>query len=299
MDRPVIGFSPDETSEPAGPTAAERLERGALLSFSPCPFALPEAEVRDFLCAQRLEPGHLFMDFDPGSGRILGVAAPADAERLRLLLARCVAPAARWLAELVPPYAASWQLERLAFHPEEEATRKLRPTQRNDLLHLDVPSRPLHGRRLLRLFVNVHPTDARVWLTSLSFAELLQRYGADVGLPQLDQQAWWKPLRHGWRRLLRSRRTDESPYDDFLVRLHDFLKQHDAFQERSPKKCWRFPPGSAWLAFTDALSHDELRGRGILEHSYFISQGSLAIPELSPPNLFERACAAPPQLRAA
>jgi hypothetical protein len=252
---------------------------------------LPSGDERAFLCAQRLAPGQLCIDVDASRGRLAGTEArdPAVAARVRGLLARCVEPAAHWLTELAPAYAASWELERLAFHPEEEATRKLRPIERNDVLHIDVPSRPSRGRRLLRLFVNLHPTDARVWLTSLPYADLLKRYGAEAGLQHFEQHAWWQPLRHGLRRLLRG--ADSSPYDDFAARLHDFLKLHDPFQDRSPKKCWRFPPGSAWLVFTDALSHAELRGRGILEHSYFISPEGLACPELSPRSLFEHACA--------
>src|SRR5271154_6832068 len=56
------------------------------------------------------------------------------------------------------------------------------------------------------------------------------------------------------------------------------LKAHDEFQERAPKKLWTFPPGSVWLAMTDACSHAVLRGRFALEHSYFRSEGARRIP---------------------
>jgi hypothetical protein len=297
MDRSVVSLA---QSSVAG--IAEQLERGAILTFQPCPFVLPQREELALLCAQRLEPLQSCMSYDGRSSRVRGNVpqASADAARLRAALAQCAERATCWLAGLTPQYAAAWELDGVAFHPEEEATRKLRPGARNDLLHVDTSfSGPTHGRRLLRLFVNLHPTDPRVWLTSLSFAELLKRYGPEVGLPAVNQKPWWRPLRHGLLRLFQGSREHETRYDDFLRRLHDFVTQHDPFQERSPKKCWRFPPGGAWLAFTDGLSHAELRGRFVLEHSFFISRDSLVCPELAPRSIFERACATTDQTRAA
>ena len=42
------------------------------------------------------------------------------------------------------------------------------------------------GRRILRLFVNINPTDPRIWATSLTFAQVFGRYGRLVGLPGGD-----------------------------------------------------------------------------------------------------------------
>jgi hypothetical protein len=84
-----------------------------------------------------------------------------------------------------------------------------------------------------------------------------------------------------------------------MLRFHDFLKAHDEFQEKGPKRFWTFVPGSAWLAMTDVTSHAALRGRFALEHSYFVAPESLALPEESPPALLERACGVPMLHRAA
>jgi hypothetical protein len=75
-----------------------------------------------------------------------------------------------------------------------------------------------------------------------------------------------------------------------MLRLHDFLKRCDAFQERAPRRLWHFAPGSAWLVMTDGVSHAELRGRFALEHSYFVAPESLRLPQESPLALLERAC---------
>jgi len=88
-----------------------------------------------------------------------------------------------------------------------------------------------------------------------------------------------------------------------MLRFHDYLKGNDEFQERAPKKLWTFPPGSAWVAMTDACSHAVLRGRYALEHSYFVEPSVLAVPDESPAALLARAgnptAEAPPSLRRA
>ena len=281
---------------PAAPAtdAAASLERGAVLTFQPCPFLLPAPGDRTFLCEQRLRnASRPCIGYDPRSSRLRGFArqSAAQANHLRELLVQLAEGATRWLGQFLPPYAGGWEVERIALHPDEEATRKLLPLQRNDLLHIDAPPRPTHGRRLLRLFVNLDAIDARVAdLADLRGAACA--YGADVGLPAQAEPSWWQPLRQGVVRLLRPHAVGSS-YDDFLHRFHDFLKQHDAFQDRAPKKCWHFPPECAWLVFTDGLSHAELRGRHVFEVTYLIARETLVCPEHAPINLLQRAMALP------
>ncbi|GEM_PF-1544993 len=276
-------------------SAAERLERGEILTFATCPFPLPHSDERTTLFEQHLDAAESkYIGYDPRHHRAFGFVQRSAAETKRLAdtLGSWASQATRWLSALLPRYAAACELDYVAFHPEEEATRKLRLLDRNDLLHIDAaPAHPTHGRRLLRLFVNLHPTDPRVWQTSLSFAELFERFGADVGLPAPATGPWWRPLRQGLLRLLQPARPLHAPYDDFMLRFHDFLKRHESFQERTPKRCWHFVPGSAWLAFTDGVSHAELRGRFVLECAFFIARQGLACPELAPFAHFQRASA--------
>ncbi len=200
------------------------------------------------------------------------------------------AQATSWLTTILPRYAANWALDRATFRPDEEATRRLRPTARNDLLHMDAfAARPTFGRRILRLFVNIHATDARVWATAENFDQLLERFGAAVGLPQYDP-AWARRVGRGLLRLFQPNEARRSPYDDFMLRFHHFLKLNDSYQERALKKIWHFAPATAWLLFTDYVSHAELRGRFALEHSYFIAPQTLSLPDLAPQSILERRC---------
>jgi hypothetical protein len=273
---------------------AEQLERGEVIHYPVCPFPLPVGDDRRFLLEQRLSSrAHKNISYDPHTGKAGGFLchSPAQAGRLRDLLAEFSRTVTAWLAGVLPAYASAWQLDRVSFRPEEEATRRLRLTARNDLLHLDAfPSRPTNGYRILRVFANINRTEPRVWVTSDPFAKLLQRYGREVGLPGQAGPGWMYRLRSGVAGLFRPGRRRRSPYDEFMLRFHNFLKASEAFQEGCPKRFWHFLPGSAWLAMTDTASHAALRGRFALEHSYFIAPESLALPAESPPALLERAC---------
>lgn len=280
--------------QPTAGSLEQRLERGDLLTFEPCPFALPTGDDLAFLLDQRLRSSvHKNISYNPESDTVAGFlqASPEQAERLRALLARFTAGAADWLATLLPRYAAHWQPDRASFRPEEEAIRKLRRTARNDLLHFDAfPSRPTRGCRILRLFVNVNPIDPRVWVTSDTFAQVLERYGSQVGLPHALDDGWVRRLGHNLLNLFQPGSAERTAYDSFMLRLHHFLKTNDEFQERAPKRFRHFAPGAAWLVFSDGVSHAELRGQYALEHSFFVPPAALALPDEAPAALLARAC---------
>jgi hypothetical protein len=305
--KPMSGSQnvPEPKAQPGRPDGAlaERLERGEIEYFPSCPFPLPDGDDRQFLLRQRLASrAHKNISYDPQSGRIGGYhqTSQAEAERLRSLLAFFQQSATAWLAGMLPQYARSWRLDQVSYRPEEEATRKLRLKARNDLLHVDAfPSRPTNGHRILRLFANINPSEPRVWCTSLGFGKLLEQYGMEVGLPSAPKAGWVRNVRRGLVGIFRPRLRHRSPYDEFMLRFHDFLKANDAFQVRGPKRFWSFPPGSVWVVFTDVASHAVLRGRYALEHSYFVSPESLALPNQSPPALLERVSGVPVLLRAA
>jgi hypothetical protein len=276
--------------------AEERLERGEVLFFPRAPFPLPAGDDLAFLLRQQLGASvHKNVSYDPATGRANGFArqGAADAERLRGLFASFSRTTTEWLARALPRYSAGWQLDRISYRPQEEATRRLRHVARNDLVHVDAfPGRPSQGRRILRVFANVNPSEPRVWVTSSPFAALLEKHGEAAGLPGRAGADWLAQLREGVVRLFRPGKAKRSAYDAFMLRFHDFLKHHEEFQERGPKRLWAFPPGSAWLAFTDTCSHAVLRGRYALEHSYFVSPHVLVLPDESPPALLAKMCGA-------
>ncbi len=281
----------------------ERLECGEILTFERCPFPLPQEDNLAFLMRQQLNGvTHKNISYNPEKGFVSGYVheSSTQAERLQSILGDFSQNATAWLGTLLPRYAAAWRPDRASLRPEEEATRRLRVTARNDLLHFDAfPSRPTRGQRILRLYVNINPTDERVWMTADTFAKVLERYGRQVGLPTQGSPTWVHRLGQGLLGMFQPNVLERTEYDDFMLRLHHFLKTNDEFQEHAPRRLQRFPPGSAWLLFSDTVSHAELRGQHALEHSYFVAPHTLALPDQSPAALLERMCANVPISNAA
>jgi 3-deoxy-D-manno-oct-2-ulosonic acid (Kdo) hydroxylase len=252
----------------------ERLERGEVVFHPEAPFALPAGADRAFLLAQQAgSRNHKDISFDPHKNKATGFARQDDAQKLHLeqVLGRFGLTAGAWLREALPLYAEGIEADRISFRPQEEATRRLRNNARNDLLHVDAfPRRPARGRRILRLFTNIHPTAPRVWVTSESLPILLPQVRDQVA----RATSWWRRLAD-----LMDRRSES---DRFMLRLHDFLKASHDFQRHGSRRLWYFPPGSAWLAMTDGCTYAELRGQYALEHSFFVSPEVLVRPDLAP-----------------
>jgi hypothetical protein len=290
---------------PAGnvpPTAteqnlAERLERGEVLYYPQPPFALPAGSDLEFLLQQELGTlAHKNISYNPTTKAVSGYVRKGggQTDRMERIFGAFSAAVTLWMTRTFPRYSEAWQPDRCSFRPQEEATRRLRLTARNDLLHVDAfPGRPSKGCRILRVFANINPIEPRVWVTSEPFARLLDRFGHSAGLPAMGG-GWLRHLRRGLLRLFHPKEARRSTYDAFMLRFHDFLKANEDFQDRGPKRLWSFPPGSVWLAMTDTCSHAVLRGRYALEHSFFISSTTLFLPDESPPALLAAACAAPP-----
>jgi 3-deoxy-D-manno-oct-2-ulosonic acid (Kdo) hydroxylase len=270
-----------------------RLERGEVVFFPNSPFALPTATNLTLLLETQLAHLAKNVSCNPSTGKLSGfVRGDADREsRLRSIFMEFSRSVTEWVGRALPRYRGGCQLDDMSYRPLEEATRTLRQKARNDLLHVDAfPSRPAVDRRILRVFVNLNPKEPRIWVTSEPFAKLLTRYGQACGLPGKHSAGWLDQVRNGIRGVFRSAVRRRTVCDSFMLRFHDFLKANDEFQERAPKKLWTFPPGSVWVAMTDACSHAVLRGRYALEHSYFVDPSVLVVPDEAPAALLRRAC---------
>ncbi len=275
-----------------GGSPEARLERGEVLLYPTCPFPLPTGANLTLLLETQLARLAKNVSFDPGFGKLSGFVRTdaARGERLREIFLEFSRNVTAWLDQAFPRYRGGCRPDQMSYRPVEEATRTLRLTARNDLLHVDAfPTRPALDRRILRVFVNVNPKEPRIWVTSEPFAKLLARYGEACGLPGRQRTGWLRMVGGGVLGAFRPAASRRTVCDSFMLRFHDYLKAHEEFQERAPKKLWTFPPGSAWVVMSDACSHAVLRGRCALEHSFFVDPSVLALPAESPAALLERA----------
>jgi len=281
------------SERPTAPDSnADALEQSDIVSFPVCPFPLPPVGQLEFLRRQPTAGlGHKDVSYDPSASELVGQRAthPSEARRLADVLAEFSDAATAWLKVTFPEYATGLIPDRATLRTEEEATRALRLTARNDLLHIDnFPTRPTVGRRILRLYVNINVTDAHVWATSERFPQLLARFAARHRVPARSRAEWTAPSPSVIRLFSRRRRTG-SAYDALMMRLHHFLKEDEGFQAQAARKMWSFGPRTMWLLFTDVVSHALLRGRFAMDHSFFVPQDCLTRPADSPLAVLERA----------
>ena len=279
--------------------ACEQLERGHILFFPRVPFEITQNDQAFLLTLQQTGARyHKNIAYRPQTKRVSGFAGGRhDAgEKLRNILGKYSDRSARFLADLLTPYTSGVRRDFASYRPLEERGRPLRVHARNDLLHTDAfPTRPTNGDRILRVFANINPAQPRVWLTSQTFSALAPRWAGPAGLDQcvrLPRTALSRRLRRAGR-AIGLPVLDRSPYDQFMLRFHDYLKESEEFQRDSPKNRVEFPPGSAWMVFTDMVSHAVLSGQFALEQTFIVSRKVLVRPEFAPCHVLGKLCGRP------
>ena len=261
--------------------AIDALEAGHVLRAR-LPFAIATDEM--FL----LSPGIMGSErknisFDPVSRSVSNVSLTgAQADTLRAMLQRFADCAEQLVRQLFPNYALTLERARTSFRPAEIAGRDYTPRHDDRLLHVDAfPSRPMNGRRILRLFCNVAPDGAaRAWRVGEPFAEFARHFVPRAGTP-MPGSAWFLE-RLG---ITKGRRSE---YDRIMLRLHDIGKLDAAYQSAAPRADVAFPAGSTWMCFTDQVLHAALTGHCALEQTFHIPVSAMAFPERSPLHVLER-----------
>jgi hypothetical protein len=239
---------------------------------------------------------HKNIAYRPASDKItgLGKTNPGESERIRAAVAGYSRRAIQLLEKLLAPYRSLWQTDYASFRSIEEEGRSLPVKKRNDLLHTDAfPTRPTNGGLILRIFTNINPSKTRDWMTSDPFAVLAPRYATAAGLGEIAASSR-SPLHSLARVSARTARSmglpvvDRSPYDEFMLGFHDFLKLNDNYQKTCPKYRFNFPPASTWLVFTDVVPHAVLAGRYALEQTMIIPREALVDPANAPASILEK-----------
>jgi hypothetical protein len=194
-----------------------------------------------------------------------------------------------FLSNLLSPYAANWKLDYASYRPVEEKARPARLHARNDLLHFDsFPTRPTNGGRILRFFTNINSAQSRVWVTSQTFEAFGPRFALAAGLANSSPREAFMRRTRSFARAIGLPALGRPPYDEFMHRCHNLMKEDGNFQENTPKQRWEFAPNSSWIAFTDCVSHAVLSGQYALEQTFLIPQHALVAPKRSPLAILEK-----------
>src|SRR5690606_24212904 len=76
---------------------------------------------------------------------------------------------------------------------------------------------------------------------------------------------------------------DSSPYDRAMRRIHNHMKEAPSFRDNPEGyREIRFPPMSAWMVFTDGISHSVLRGQHAFVTTLLVPLVNCRTPELAP-----------------
>jgi len=262
------------------PQPIAALEDGSILFAPRVGFELADAE-RRFLSPACLNAKSKNLSLNPQTGVLHGTGA-IDAERdeLHQMLRRFSDWARDRIIALCPGYRDSLRLGLASFRPAEIAGRASSWRKDDTRLHVDAfPSRPMQGRRILRLFANVGGA-ARLWRAGEPFEQVARTF-----LPRLRPPA---PGSSWLLRFLHVTRERRTPYDHFMLGIHDAMKADESYQSQVSQTEIAFPPGSTWACYTDAVSHAAMSGQFAFEQTFYLPVSAMQDPAHSPLRILER-----------
>lgn len=289
---PVASRSPNPEQ---ARSLCEQLEAGDILYFAETPVPLPPDDLSFLLGQQQADSAlHKNIAYKPSQDKMSGFDARASStaavERLHRIMRNYSQSVVAFLTGFLSPYKANWLLDYASFRPQEEQGRDLPLRRRNDLLHTDAfPTRPTFGARILRFFNNIHPTRTRDWVVSDPFPATVKQFAPQQIAPKpgspLSRLGKGAAQAIGLGAAIPS--LKRSPYDDFMMRFHNFLKENPRWQAECAKYPFQFPSGSSWMVYTDTVPHAVLAGQYALEQTFLVRPEAMVRPEISPLRILE------------
>ena len=306
----------DESAWRADPQAVrDALEANRIVYFPACPLPLPTQETLDFL--RRELPSRLKLknvSYHPEADKVSGLEADsATTARVTDVLRSHLHEVQAFLRRVTGDLTEGARVGTCSFRPIEEKGRNLKPHASNELVHVDAGAYgATDGDRILRFFVNVNPSRDRVWATKGDFEAMIARHGARAGLLDPSGRLRMRIEKRGGDRLVSALVAglarlnplatviDTSPYDRAMRRLHNYMKDDPGFlADMEGYLEMRFPPLSAWMVFTDGVSHASLEGQFALVTTMIVRRASMRWPERAPFNALLARASRPSPVHAA
>jgi len=268
--------------QPASVTdaATDALEGGGIIFFPNLRFELTTPELT-FLDPASVH-GAKNVSFNPATGKVGGTQAQGTAlEQLRGLLDRFARTTGALVRHLLPSYASALEHGRGSLRPVEIAGRASSWRADDTRLHVDAfPSMPMRGKRILRVFSNINPSgQPRTWKVGGSFDEVALRFRPSLHAPV--------PGSHLGMYLVRMTKEVRTPYDHYMLQLHDRMKADGDYQAQPDHVIHSFPAGSTWMVYTDQVPHAALSGIHQLEQTFYVPVSSLRNERSAPLRVLE------------
>ncbi|WP_036666492.1 Kdo hydroxylase family protein [Paludibacterium yongneupense] len=265
----------------AGGALLEELEAGKALYFPEMSFELSADEVR-LLAPHHADPARKNISLAGDGSTLHGVVGPDGvAMGVRSMLERFRCQARQLIDGICPAYGKALQVAPASLRLHRVEGRCSSWRKDDSRLHVDAfPSRPLAGKRILRVFSNINPQgEPRVWRIGEAFPRVARRFAPAIRPPL--------PGSAGLLHLLGVTKSRRTAYDHFMLGLHDAMKGDADYQRACEQETVPFAPGSSWVCFSDQTSHAVMSGQFMLEQTFFLSPSALLHPELSPLSILE------------
>jgi hypothetical protein len=286
----------------AGPTdLSDELERGRIVAFPECPIELPPDEELNFLREEMPRVLKLKnISYHPESDRIVGIRGEKEVvARAHAILKAHSRRVQEFLRKTIPALEKDWMIGTSSFRPMQERGRELSAHASNELVHVDAGAYgATHGDRILRFFVNVNPSEDRVWITKGAFPELFKRFGERAGVVRNGEDGYLEEGLFDRFRTATARAAsaivpsakliDSSPYDRAMRRFHNFMKDTPEFQS-TPEghREFRMRPFWAWMVFTDMVSHAVVSGQHAFVDTFVVPLRNCRLQEMAPINILK------------
>ncbi|UNM95413.1 Kdo hydroxylase family protein [Ignatzschineria rhizosphaerae] len=262
------------------------LEQGEVLYFPSLPFKLTEEETA-LLDPKFVSPKRKNIMYQADKDAIRGTAedlSEAQKTALKGLLKRYSEASLRLITDLIPEYKGKLHSPmntlRLNAIDEWSDSNSFRKDDRR--LHVDAfPSRPLHGKRIIRIFNNINPAGVpRKWRVGETFPELAKRL-----LPQTKSYSSIGATLLDTLKITKSRRTH---YDHIMLQFHDIMKEDQDYQDNGVQWDVNFMPGSTWICFSDQTPHAAMSGQFMLEQTFQLDVDDMVDSSQSPLRVLEK-----------
>ena len=219
-------------SATANNAALKALEEGKVIYLPNLPFILQENERKfigsDFKLAAKS------VKYSLKEKKLWGVPEEQKSQELAAMLDRFATNALGLVNSLLPHYKPSLVTGNSSFRPVEASGRVQSKRQDDRLLHIDAfPSRPNGGERILRVFTNINPNGRpREWRVGEDFGTVAEKFMPEIAAPLPGSAELLKLLK-----ITKSKRT---PYDHYMLRLHDKMKLDDEYQKKHAARGSKF-----------------------------------------------------------
>lgn len=261
--------------------AIRALEEGKVVYLPNLPFRLNQSE-QAFLTPNIVDPKSKNISFDIRTESVKGaVCTGAEKQNLSLMMKRYATSSRHLVERLFPNYIPYINQARTSLRTVEIAGRTSSYRKDDTRLHVDsFPATPVKDQRIMRVFTNVNPNGKpRVWRLGEPFADVAEQF-----LPKVNRPF---PGIAALMQLLKLTKGYRTPYDHYMLKMHDAMKADMHYQKGAPQEEVLFPPGSTWIVFSDQVSHAAMSGQHLFEQTFYLPVHGMQDEKRSPLRILE------------